>query len=91
MKLFGEFVPGVDSWLSVSIMNTKEDIDDDGYGYLARPMGQLYNFSIFFQDYVPKFPAYRVHCYSIGRKVFLLPQHAESVFIAMLVCPITVG
>lgn len=61
MKLFGEFVPGVDSWLSVSIMNTKEDIDDDGYGYLARPMGQLYNFSIFFQDYVPKFPAYRVH------------------------------
>ena len=61
MKLFGEFVPGVDSWVGVSLMNTKEDITNDGYGYLARPMGQLYNFSIFFQDYVPGFPAYRVH------------------------------
>lgn len=61
MKLFGEFVPGVDSWLSLSLMNTKEDIVNDGFGYIARPMDQLYNISIFFQDFVPRFPQYRVH------------------------------
>nr|MBP6284984.1 TonB-dependent receptor [Paludibacteraceae bacterium] len=42
-------------------MNTKEDIVNDGFGYIARPMDQLYNISIFFQDFVPRFPQYRVH------------------------------
>ncbi len=61
LKLFGEFVPGVDSWISLSLMDTKEDIVGDIYGYMPRPMNQLYNVSIFFQDYVPNFPSYKVH------------------------------
>lgn len=61
MKLFGEFVPGVDSWLSVSLMGTKEDVYGDGYGYIPRPMDQLFNISLFFQDYIPGIPQYRVH------------------------------
>lgn len=32
-KVNGEFVKGVDSWLSVSIMNTQEDLIDDFYRY----------------------------------------------------------
>ena len=31
MKIFGEFVPGVDSWMSLSIMQTKEDVIGDFY------------------------------------------------------------
>ncbi len=61
MKFYGEFVPGLDSWLSLSLMNTMEDKEGDNYGYQPRPMDQLYNISIFFQDYVPGFPKYRVH------------------------------
>ena len=58
MKLFGEFVPGVDSWISVSLMGAKEDVYGDGYGYIPRPMDQLFNVSLFFQDYIPGIPQY---------------------------------
>lgn len=60
-KIFGEVVKGVDSWLSVSIMRTMEDVIGDNYGYIPRPMDQLFNISLFFQDYVPRLPQYRVH------------------------------
>jgi hypothetical protein len=30
-KLFGELVPGTDSWINFSLMNSKEDIIDDSY------------------------------------------------------------
>ncbi|MCB9017958.1 MAG: TonB-dependent receptor [Paludibacteraceae bacterium] len=53
MKLFGEFVPGTDSWVSFSLMQTKEDIEGDNKGYIARPTDQRYNISLFFQDYIP--------------------------------------
>lgn len=55
LKLFGEFVPGTDSWVSLSFMRTMEDINDDGQGYIYRPTDQLYNISLFFQDYFPGF------------------------------------
>jgi len=51
MKLFGEFVPGTDSWLSISLMKTRQTIHDT----LTVPMpnDQLYNISLYFQDYFP--------------------------------------
>lgn len=52
-KLFGEFVPGTDSWLSFSLMQAKENIYGDGVGYISRPSEQRYNISMFFQDYFP--------------------------------------
>lgn len=55
VKLFGEFVPGTDSWVSLSLMNTKEDIYGDDYGYEPRPTSQIFNISMFFQDYMPGF------------------------------------
>jgi len=61
IKLFGELVPGADSWLSFSLMRAMEDVDNDGYGYIPRPTDQLFNISLFFQDYIPKLPQYRVH------------------------------
>lgn len=54
-KLFGEFVPGTDSWISLSLMDSKENID--GYT-IPRPNEQRYNVSMFFRDYLPNNPKY---------------------------------
>jgi hypothetical protein len=51
MKLFGEFVPGTDSWLSLSLMQSEQTIR--GTTKAPMPNSQLYNFSLFFQDYYP--------------------------------------
>lgn len=76
IKLFGEFVPGTDSWISFSWMNVKENIIGDHYpvysntgrylgevepGYISRPNEQRYNISVFFQDYIPNHPEYKVY------------------------------
>ena len=71
MKINGEFVPGVESWASLSIMKTEEDIVGDTklntsgneveVGYIPRPTDQRVNFSMFFQDYIPGNPNYKMH------------------------------
>ena len=58
-RLFGEFVPGVDSWISASYARTKENID--GMGYIARPTDQRFRISMFYQDFMPKFPSMKVN------------------------------
>lgn len=55
VKIFGEFVPGVDSWISLSLMNAKENVYGSGAGYCPRPTDQRFNLSMFFQDYMPGF------------------------------------
>ncbi|RIH63215.1 TonB-dependent receptor [Mariniphaga sediminis] len=60
MKVNGEFVSGVQSWASLSLMKTKEDIAGDGHGYIPRPTDQWMNFSLFFQDYLPGNPSYKM-------------------------------
>lgn len=54
-KLFGEFVPGTDSWISFSLMQSKETI---GNQTISRPNEQRYNISLFFQDYFPNNPKF---------------------------------
>ncbi|NTW32821.1 MAG: TonB-dependent receptor, partial [Bacteroidetes bacterium] len=90
MKVNGEFVKGIESWASLSVMKTMEDIKDDFYydyfnksgeqiiagysfdqvavdslrhepGYIPRPTDQRVNFALFFQDYLPKNPTYKMH------------------------------
>ncbi len=70
-KVYGEFVKGIDSWISLSVMQSKEDIYNDFYytadsvrvepDYLPRPADQRVNFSIFFQDYIPNYPYLKMH------------------------------
>jgi len=70
LRLFGEFVPGVESWASISFLQTEEDIAGDFYynddsvriepGYIPRPADQRVTFALFFQDYLPKFPTYKM-------------------------------
>jgi hypothetical protein len=61
MKVNGEFVSGVQSWASLSLMQTREDIRNDGHGYIPRPTDQRVNFSLFFQDYLPGNPTWEMH------------------------------
>lgn len=58
-RLFGEFVPGVDSWISASYARVYENID--GRGNIPRPTDPRFRFSMFYQDYMPKFPSMRVN------------------------------
>ena len=51
MKLYGEFVPGTASWLTFSLMRTRENI---GGKWLPRPTDQMYNLSLYFTDYFPR-------------------------------------
>ena len=52
-KLFGQFVPGTDSWVSFSLMKTQEELNGVK---VPRPTDQRYSFALFFTDYFPKFP-----------------------------------
>lgn len=52
-KLFGQFVPGSDSWVSFSLMKTQENL----YGVkVPRPSDQRYSVGLYFTDYFPKWP-----------------------------------
>ncbi len=59
IRLNGEFVPGTESWFNFSYLNTKENIDDQGY--IARPSDQRLKFSLLFQDYVPSMPHLKMY------------------------------
>ncbi|TDX83032.1 TonB-dependent receptor-like protein [Epilithonimonas xixisoli] len=58
-RLFGEFVPGIDSYISASYARVYENIE--GMGYIPRPTDQRFRFAMFYQDYMPKFPSMRVN------------------------------
>ncbi len=89
-RINGDFVPGIQSWASLSFLKTEEDLKDDFYyeyynsegeliipgftfndipvdstritpGDIPRPTDQRVTFSLFFQDYLPKFPTFRMN------------------------------
>lgn len=53
MKLFGQFVPGTDSWISFSLMKTQESLNGIN---VPRPTDQRYSFAMYFTDYFPNIP-----------------------------------
>ena len=89
-KVNGEFVNGIESWASLSLMQTREDIKGDSFtdyfnsegkriipgftinntvvdsvtterGFMPRPTDQLMTFGLFFQDYLPRNPTFKMH------------------------------
>jgi len=73
-KLNGEFVPGAESWFTLSFLQTEEDIEGDHIqvwdgtefvteeaGKFPRPTDQLFTVGLYFQDYFPNHPGYKVH------------------------------
>lgn len=61
MRVNGEFVPGVESWFSMSLMKSEIQIPDLSTGWYPAPFDQRVHFSIFFQDYLPGHPDFRAH------------------------------
>ena len=74
-RLSGEFVKGAESWFSLGILTTQENLDGDSVnttdpatgqvtgreakGYIRRPQDQRLNVGIFFQDHLPNNPSVR--------------------------------
>ena len=73
-RLNGEFVPGAESWINLSFLRAREQLD--GVQHLVREIGQaegqpvddvprptdqLMTLSMFFQDYLPKSESFRMH------------------------------
>ncbi len=55
-KLFGQFVPGSDSWITFSLMKTQQTLNGKK---VPLPSDQRYSVGLFFTDYFPKFPKLR--------------------------------
>jgi hypothetical protein len=67
VRLYGAFVPGTESWLSLGYLKTEENAD--GRGYISRPTDQRFKAAILFQDYVPEIPNLKMYLnlvYSTG-------------------------
>ncbi len=50
LKLYGEFVPGTDSWVCFSLMNTRQKMDGVSF---PLPTDQRYAINLHFTDYFP--------------------------------------
>ncbi len=50
LKLYGEFVPGTDSWLTFSLMSTRQKIGDT---WVPLPTDQRWAINLHFTDYFP--------------------------------------
>ncbi|MBP5776613.1 MAG: carboxypeptidase-like regulatory domain-containing protein [Prevotella sp.] len=50
LKLYGEFVPGTDSWLTFSLMSTRQKIDGQ---WVPLPTDQRWAVNLHFTDYFP--------------------------------------
>lgn len=53
LKLYGQFVEGSDSWLSFSLMNTRQLLNGK---WVPMPTDRRYSMALYFTDYFPKFP-----------------------------------
>lgn len=73
-RINGEFVPGVESWVNLSFLRTREQLNGvqhkereignpDGINVkdVPRPTDQLFALGIFFQDYLPKNDNFKMH------------------------------
>lgn len=60
LKLYGELVPGADSWISFSTMTAKQRFIGSNT-WIPSPQEQRYSFSMLFQDYLPQLPQLRFH------------------------------
>ncbi|MCQ2334637.1 MAG: TonB-dependent receptor [Paludibacteraceae bacterium] len=81
LKLFGELVPGADSWISLSVMRSRMQlIDRPELGWLLGSNEQRYAISMLFQDYFPRLPELKFHIkfiYSDGLP-YSVPNHIET-------------
>ncbi|WP_083320786.1 TonB-dependent receptor [Hymenobacter glacialis] len=73
-RVSGEFVKGAESWFSLGLLTTRENVEGDSIstfdrngqlisrdakGYIRRPQDQRLNLGVFFQDHLPNNPSVR--------------------------------
>ena len=81
LKLYGELVPGADSWISFSAMSARQkQLDHPEWGWQPSPQEQRYSFSMLFQDYFPRLPQLIFHIKFIWSDglPFASPKNLES-------------
>jgi len=64
-RLSGEFIKGTESWISISYLQAREDVPNDGRGFIRRPSDQRITFNLFFEDHLPNDPSIRVYLRAI--------------------------
>jgi hypothetical protein len=60
-RVSGEFIKGIDSWVSLSYLKTQERKSETNPAYISRPSDQRFTFSMYFQDELPINPTYKAH------------------------------
>ena len=67
-RIYGQFNKGLESWFTVSLLETKEKItylnannENTQTDWLRRPTDKRLNFAIVFQDHLVKYPSIRVN------------------------------
>ena len=79
LKLYGELVPGADSWISFSTMTARQR-KIGSTDWIPSPTEQRYNFSMLFQDYIPQLPQLKFHLkmqFSEGQP-FYVPRNPQQ-------------
>jgi len=76
VRLYGDLVPDAPSWVSFGLLKTSEDLSNDAVtlrdaegrdsatffpGFIPRPSDQRAMLGLYLQDYLRKFPQFRVH------------------------------
>lgn len=61
MRISGEFIPGTESWFSLGLLTTREDLSNDERGFVRRPSDQHLTVTVFFEDHLPDNPSMRVN------------------------------
>lgn len=64
-RVNGEFIKGTQSWFSLGLLKTEEDISEDTKGYIRRPSDQNINLAFYFEDHMPNDPSLRVYVNTI--------------------------
>ena len=80
IRINGEFVPGAESWVNLSLLSVRESLNDvkhlrreigamesEEADKVPRPTDRLMNLSMFFQDYLPSNKNFKMHVnFSVG-------------------------
>lgn len=62
LKLYGELVPGADSWINFSAGAARQKLNErPELGWIPSPNEQRWSFSMLFQDYIPQLPQLVFH------------------------------
>ena len=61
LKLYGELVPGADSWISFSSMVARQRLTGNNTTWIPSPTESRWNFAMLFQDYIPQLPQLKFH------------------------------